>query len=119
MLAAWESTCGIRLLRFSAPLHIDLITTQPANQSVSVGQTATFSVVATGSAPLQYQWQKNGTAIAGATGSSYTTPATVSGDNGSSFTVIVTNAAGSMTSNAATLTVTVTRGGRGHRCGDL
>jgi hypothetical protein len=84
------------------------ITTQPANQTVSVGQTATFHVVATGSAPLQYQWQKGGSAIAGATGSSYTAPAAVIGDNGSSFTVVVTNATGSMTSNAATLTVTVT-----------
>ncbi len=61
------------------------ITTQPASQTVSVGQTATFSVVATGSAPLQYQWQENGTAIAGATGSSYTTAAAASADNGSSF----------------------------------
>ena len=57
------------------------------------------------------QWQKNGTAIAGATGSSYTTPPTVSGDNGSSFTVVVTNATGSMTSNAATLTVTAAAAG--------
>jgi Immunoglobulin domain/PQQ enzyme repeat len=82
------------------------ITTQPANQTVTVGQTATFNVVATGTAPLQYQWRKNGTAIAGATGSSYTTPVAVSGDNGSSFTVVVNNAAGSMTSNAATLALT-------------
>jgi hypothetical protein len=82
------------------------ITTQPANQAVSVGQTATFSVVAMGTAPLQYQWRKNGSAITGATGSSYPTPATVSGDNGSSFTVVVTNATGSVTSSAATLTVT-------------
>src|SRR3984885_10740160 len=81
------------------------ITTQPANQTVSVGQSATFSVTASGTAPLNYQWRKNGSAITGATGSSYKTPATVSGDNGSSFTVIVTNAAGSMTSHAATLTV--------------
>jgi len=82
------------------------ITTQPQNQTVMVGATATFSVVATGTAPLTYQWSKNGSAISGATGSSYTTPATVSGDNGSTFTVAVTNAAGSKTSNAATLTVT-------------
>jgi len=81
------------------------ITTQPANQTVSVGQMATFSVVATGTAPLQYQWRKNGSAITGATGSSYQTPATVSGDNGSSFTVVVTNATGNTTSSAATLTV--------------
>jgi hypothetical protein len=87
------------------------ITAQPANQSVSVGQTATFSVVATGSAPLQYQWRKGGSAIAGATASSYTTPATVIGDNGSSFTAIVSNAAGGMTSGAATLTVTAAAAG--------
>jgi hypothetical protein len=72
---------------------------------VTVGQSATFSVAATGTAPLQFQWRKNGSPIAGATGSSYTTPATVTGDNGSSFTVTVANAAGSMTSRAATLTV--------------
>ncbi len=82
------------------------ITTQPANQSVSAGQTATFSVAATSTTPLQYQWRNSGSAIAGAIGSSYTTPATVSANNGSSYTVIVTNATGSMTSNAATLTVT-------------
>jgi Immunoglobulin domain/PQQ enzyme repeat len=87
------------------------ITTQPANQTVTVGQTATFSVVATGSAPLQYQWRKSGAAIAGATGSSYTTPATVSGDNGSSFAVVVSNATGSTMSNAATLTVTAAAAG--------
>ena len=82
------------------------ITTQPAYQTVSVGQSAIFSVVAAGSAPLQYQWQKNGTVIAGATGSSYTTPAAVSGDTGSSFTVVVSDATGSTTSNTAMLTLT-------------
>lgn len=87
------------------------ITTQPANQSVSAGQSATFSAVAAGSAPLQYQWRKGGSTIAGATASSYTTPATVIGDNGSSFTVVVSNATGSVTSNAATLTVTAAAAG--------
>lgn len=87
------------------------ITSQPADQTASAGQSAAFSVVAAGTAPLQYQWQKNGSAIAGATGSGYTTPATVIGDNGSSFTVIVSNTAGSATSNAATLTVTAASAG--------
>lgn len=82
------------------------ITTQPANQTVAAGATATFSVAAAGTAPLSYQWKKGGTAITGATSASYTTPATVPGDNGSSFTVTVTNAAGSITSSAAVLTVT-------------
>ncbi len=82
------------------------ISTQPANQAVVVGQTATFSVIASGAAPLSYQWQKNGASIGGATSSSYTTPPAVSGDSGATFRAIVTNAAGSVTSNSATLTVT-------------
>lgn len=82
------------------------ITTQPANASVVVGNTATFTVAASGTAPLSYQWQKSGTNIPGATASSYSTAATVVGDNGSTFGVIVNNSAGSATSNAATLTVT-------------
>lgn len=80
--------------------------TQPANQSVTVGHTATFSVTATGTAPLAYQWQKNNSNISGATSSSYTTPATVAGDDAAQFRVMVTNSAGSATSNPATLTVT-------------
>src|SRR5947207_1939201 len=82
------------------------ITTQPASQMVTAGQTATFTVTATGTAPLSYQWQMNGTAIGGATAASYTTPATTAADNGDQFMVVVSNAAGSMTSNAAVLTVT-------------
>jgi Immunoglobulin domain/Immunoglobulin I-set domain/Abnormal spindle-like microcephaly-assoc'd, ASPM-SPD-2-Hydin len=81
------------------------ISAQPASQTVTVGQTATFSVTASGSGTLTYQWKKNGTAISGATSASYTTPATVASDNGSSFTVTVTSSTGSVTSNAATLTV--------------
>lgn len=83
------------------------ITAQPASQSVSAGQPATFSVIATGAAPLSYQWQRNGASIAGATASSYTTPPVASTDNGAIFKVTVTNSAGAITSNAATLTVTV------------
>ena len=82
------------------------ITTQPASASVTVGQTATFTVVATGTSPLTYQWQQNGAAISGATSASYTTPATVSSDNGEKFTVVVTNSAGNVTSAAASLSVT-------------
>jgi hypothetical protein len=80
--------------------------TQPANQSVTAGHTATFSVTATGTAPLAYQWQKNSANISAATSPSYTTPATVSGDNGATFRVMVTNSAGSAMSNPATLAVT-------------
>jgi len=81
------------------------ISTQPTDQSVQAGATATFTVTAAGTAPLSYQWKKGGTAITGATSASYTTPATVVGDSGSSFTVTVTNSAGSITSSAAVLTV--------------
>ena len=76
---------------------------QPVDQTVDLGQTATFSVAATGTAPLTYQWQKNGTNITGATGSTYTTPVTTMADNGATFRVIVMNAQGSVTSNSATL----------------
>jgi glucose/arabinose dehydrogenase len=81
-----------------------LITAEPANRTVAVGQTATFSVSATGSQPLSYQWQRGTTNIAGATSSSYSLVAG-SGDNGATFRVVVSNAFGSDTSNSATLTV--------------
>jgi Big-like domain-containing protein len=81
------------------------ITAQPTNATVTVGQPATFSVGATGTSPLNYQWRKNSANIGGASGSSYTTPVTTSGDNGAKFDVMVTNSVGSTTSSAATLTV--------------
>src|SRR5207245_4705524 len=74
------------------------ITASPANQTVNVGQAAVFTVGASGTGPLSYQWQKNtGTgwaAITGATGASYTTPVTVAGDSGSSYRVVVSNSVG-------------------------
>ncbi|WP_433975355.1 immunoglobulin domain-containing protein [Tunturiibacter lichenicola] len=82
------------------------ITVPPASIAVTAGQTATFSVTATGTAPLAYQWQSNGSSIAGATAATYTTPALTTKNNGTTFAVVVTNAAGSVTSSPATLTVT-------------
>src|SRR5712664_295332 len=82
------------------------ITTQPANQTVTAGQTATFMVVATGTAPLTYQWQKNGVNVSGATAASYTTAVTTTTDSGATFRMVVSNTAGTVTSAAATLTVT-------------
>jgi hypothetical protein len=79
------------------------ITTQPADRTVTAGQRATFSVIATGTPPLQ--WTKNGTNIVGATRASYTTPPTSLADNGALFAVTVSNHFGSVTSNNATLTV--------------
>jgi hypothetical protein len=84
------------------------ISTQPGNVSVVSGNTATFMVTAGGTAPLTYQWQKNGTAITGATNASYTTPAEPTTDTGAKFAVVVKNSDGSITSANAILTVTAT-----------
>ena len=81
------------------------IVTQPADTTVRAGQRARFSVTATGTPPLHYQWTKNGVNITGATKASYTTPPTTPADNGALFAVTVSNRAGSVTSNNAVLTV--------------
>src|SRR5437764_1398427 len=103
--AAGSMTSNADALTVTLALVAPTITTQPASQTVSAGQTATFTVTAAGTAPLSYQWQRNGTAIGAATAASYTTPATTASDSGDQFTVVVSNTAGSMTSNAAALTV--------------
>jgi hypothetical protein len=77
----------------------------PHNVTVTTGVTATFSVTAAGSPTITYQWMKNNANINGATGPTYTTPPTISADNGSTFTVVVSNAIGSGTSSPATLTI--------------
>jgi glucose/arabinose dehydrogenase len=82
-----------------------VITNQPQSISVSEGNQASFSVTATGSAPLSYQWRKNTVNIGGATNSTYTIPSVVAGDAGN-YSVIVSNGAGSVISNDAVLTVT-------------
>ncbi len=83
------------------------ITQQPLNQTVTAGQQATFtvSIVSTATTPLSYQWVKSGAAITGATAASFTTAATSTSDSGSTYTVTISNAAGSVTSSAAILTV--------------
>ena len=83
------------------------ISTQPAAQSAFVGDTVTFNVAATGNPAPTYQWQKAASAISGATNSSYTTPNLTAADDGSLFTVIVSNSAGSVTSSSAKLSVSV------------
>jgi hypothetical protein len=89
----------------STPVTAPTITTQPTDQQVAVGHSATFSVVAGGTGPFSYQWKKGTAPIAGATASNYTMPVTMIGDSGSTFSVTVTNAGGSTASNSATLTV--------------
>ncbi|UOQ73010.1 PQQ-dependent sugar dehydrogenase [Hymenobacter cellulosilyticus] len=85
----------------SAPV----ITGQPANVSVAPGQATSFRVTATGTAPLSYQWQKNGVNITGATAATYTIVSVAAADAGQ-YRAVVTNAVGTATSTAATLTVT-------------
>jgi hypothetical protein len=81
------------------------IATQPQSQSITAGQTATFSVTASGTPPVAWQWQKGQTPIPGATFASYTIPPASTFDNGASYSVIVSNPAGSVASEAATLAV--------------
>ena len=82
-----------------------VITTQPSSASVKLGAKATFTVVASGTAPLSYKWYKWGSLISGATTAQYTTPATSDADNNASFYVVVSNAVSSVTSNTVYLTV--------------
>ena len=109
--ASGSATSNAAILTVTASNTAPAITTQPANETVAVGASATFVVVATGTAPLSYQWYLGSTAIAGATAASYTTPAATAAQSGSSFHVVVRNASGSATSNNATLTVTASVGG--------
>jgi glucose/arabinose dehydrogenase len=82
------------------------ITQHPASQTVSVGQPVTFTVGASGAPPLSYQWQRNHVDISGATSSSYTIASVSAADNGATFRCHVSNTAGNVFSNDATLTVT-------------
>jgi glucose/arabinose dehydrogenase len=82
------------------------IAIHPASQTAPLTGSATFAVVASGTAPLGYQWQRNGVPIPGATAASYTLDPVAPADDGASFRCVVSNAFGTATSNAATLTVT-------------
>lgn len=113
-LSGCNSGAGSTATAPGTPVIAAAISDQPVDQSVPMGLSATFAVTATGSL-LQYQWTKNGAVIVGATSSSYTTPATAFLDTGASFTVAVSNPAGTISSNAASLTVTA----RAPMAGDL
>lgn len=82
------------------------VTAHPASVTVSAGQPASFSVSASGTAPLAFQWQRDGVNIAGATSSTYTLASAQLADNGATFRAVVSNSFGTDTSNSATLTVT-------------
>lgn len=104
------ATSNAATLTVSAAGTAPNITVQPSNQTVTAPATATFSVTASGSGTLTYQWQRNGSNISGATSSSYTTPATTvtggTANNGDAYRCVVTgDTAPAATSNSATLTV--------------
>ena len=84
-----------------------LISSQPQSLSVNLGANAAFNVTAAGGTPLNYQWRFAGTNLPGATASSYTRTNAQTGDAGS-YSVVVSNYAGSVTSAVAILTVNVT-----------
>jgi len=89
------------------PLQADpLITAQPADQSVTAGQPASFTVSAAGATPLSYQWKKNGVNIAGARSDTLDIPAAITADDGAAFSVAI----GSVTSTRAILRVTPAAG---------
>jgi Immunoglobulin I-set domain len=100
-----EATLGV-----TATAVAPSIRAQPINATAAAGGTATFSVVAAGTAPA-YQWRRNGVNIAGATADSYTTAALTAADNGALFSVVVSNSQGAVTSDNATLTVTANNTG--------
>jgi hypothetical protein len=105
-----DQTSGlVQSRQFTLTVGVPVITAEPTNQMIEWGNSATFSVGATG-APLYFQWQKNGTDLTDAgniSGSATTTlvlSPTTTNDDGS-YTVIITDACGSVTSSVVTLTV--------------
>ena len=83
------------------------ITAHPQSRTVNAGQPVTFSVEATSTVTPAYQWLRNNAALAGATSSTFTIGSTSPGDAGT-YSVVISNGAGAVTSNGATLTVNTT-----------
>ncbi|MBI1765773.1 MAG: hypothetical protein HYR56_30580 [Acidobacteria bacterium] len=99
----FSDNSGFFTVAVSFGSNAPVITSQPVSLTKCETQAATFAVAATGNG-LTYQWRKNGTAISGATSSTFNLASVVAGDAGS-YDVVVTGACGSATSNAATLAV--------------
>src|ERR1051325_1291563 len=83
-----------------------LLGREPASQMVVAPASATFTAKAIGTAPISYQWNRNGVPSSGATSATYSPPSTSLADNGSVYTVTVANEVNGFTSDPATLTVT-------------
>lgn len=100
-------TNGYTYVALSAPA----VTGQPANQTIAVGASATFSATASGTPSPAVQWQVSSDSgasfadVAGATATSYTTPAVTAADDGNRYRAVFTNSQGSVASNTATLSV--------------
>lgn len=87
--------------------QVPVITSQPSSINVALGKSFTLSVSATGNPTPTYQWYKNGALISGATGSSYAVSSATASSAGS-YSVKVSNVAGSVISNNATVAITAT-----------
>jgi sugar lactone lactonase YvrE len=99
--ASGSITSAVATLSVKSPL----IAIQPTNQVVVVGGDASFNVAAVGIPPLSYAWYGDGTAIGGATNSTFSANDVTSASSGSGFDCVVANLYGSVTSSVAMLTV--------------
>lgn len=101
--SAGSVTSNAAALTVNPVVVVPAITTQPVAQTVTEGQPASFSVVASGTAPLSYQWKKDGVNVG--TNSASLTIASAQTTDAGSYSVVVSNSAGNAPSNAVTLTV--------------
>jgi hypothetical protein len=99
---AGSSAYQTAIFTMSTPVEAPSITVQPVSQAVSAGATVAFSVAATGTSPLSYQWRRNGVNISGATGPALTI-SNVSVENVGTYSVVVSNSAGTVMSANASL----------------
>jgi hypothetical protein len=104
-----SATSGNTTTTPTTPAVAPTISTQPTSLLVTAGGNATFTVVAAGTAPLQYQWQKNGRALEHAIAATLTLSAITAEDAGA-YSVVVSNDGGHVTSDTATLSVNVAAG---------
>jgi len=104
--AAGSVTSSTATLTVNAAVVAPTITSQPVDQSVTVGGNVSFAVTASGTAPLSYQWRKDGVNVAGANSATLALTSVTTGQAGS-YSCVVSNVAGSVTSSAANLTVNV------------
>lgn len=102
--AAGSATSTIALLTVEAPRYGPTIVTQPAGQTVTVGQSATLTIVVNAAPAATYQWYRGSNAILGATGSSLRFPSARTADSGNYF-VEVSNPSGTVVSKIVALAV--------------